>query len=182
MRQQTTGSCRGCCRGCCHCRGRVVVIAAALTSRRRSVRYLPPHQAPIAAARFTSRNKQETDSSRHSTAPPGAQNSLCGLDFRKVRQILLRLRQKISSIIDEAKERKLWVFEEGQSISSLESRQAWARPEPPTKRLILLSPSGDFNGSAQLRVCRVFRVRELAGRSGSSSETPPLNPPRRSKR
>ena len=28
---------------------------------------------------------------------------------------------------------------------------------------------------------RVFRVRELAGRSGSSSETPPLNPPRRSK-
>ena len=28
-------------------------------------------------------------------------------------------------------------------------------------------------------VFRVFRVRELAGRSGSSSETPPLNPPRR---
>ena len=28
---------------------------------------------------------------------------------------------------------------------------------------------------------RVFRVRELAGRSGSASETPPLNPPRRSK-
>ena len=26
---------------------------------------------------------------------------------------------------------------------------------------------------------RVFRVRELAGRSGSASETPPLNPPRR---
>ena len=26
---------------------------------------------------------------------------------------------------------------------------------------------------------RVFRVRELAGRSGSSSKTPPLNPPRR---
>ena len=29
------------------------------------------------------------------------------------------------------------------------------------------------------RVFRVFRVRELAGRSGSSSKTPPLNPPRR---
>ena len=28
---------------------------------------------------------------------------------------------------------------------------------------------------------RVFRVRELAGRSGSSSETPPLNPPKRPK-
>ena len=42
------------------------------------------------------------------------------------------------------------MFEEGQSISSLESRQAWTRPEPP-KRLILLSPSGDFNGSAQLQ-------------------------------
>ena len=28
-------------------------------------------------------------------------------------------------------------------------------------------------------VFRVFRVRELAGRSGSSSKTPPLNPPRR---
>ena len=33
----------------------------------------------------------------------------------------------------------------------------------------------------QDRVFRVFRVRELAGRSGSSSGTPPLNPPRRSK-
>ena len=69
----------------------------------------------------TSRNKQETDGSRHSTAPPGAQNSLCGLKFRKVRQILLRLRQKISPV--EAKERKLWMFEEGQLIFSLESRQ-----------------------------------------------------------
>ena len=29
---------------------------------------------------------------------------------------------------------------------------------------------------------RVFRVRELAGRSGPSSETPPPNPPKRSKR
>jgi hypothetical protein len=29
------------------------------------------------------------------------------------------------------------------------------------------------------RVFRVFRVRELAGRSGSASETPPRNPPRR---
>ena len=29
---------------------------------------------------------------------------------------------------------------------------------------------------------RVFRVRELAGRSGSASKTPPLNPPRRPKR
>ena len=91
----------------------------------------------------TSRIKQETDGSRHSTAPSGAQNALCGLDFRKVRQILLRLRQKISSI--EAKEPKLWMFEEGQSISSLESRQAWTRPEPP-KRLILLSPNGDSMG------------------------------------
>ena len=77
----------------------------------------------------TSRIKQETDGSRHSTAPSGAQNALCGLDFRKVRQILLRLRQKISST--EAKEPKLWMFEEGQSISSLESRQAWTRPEAP---------------------------------------------------
>ena len=32
------------------------------------------------------------------------------------------------------------------------------------------------------RVFRVFRVRELAGRSGSARKTPPLNPPRRSKR
>ena len=77
----------------------------------------------------TSRNKQETDGSRHRTAPPGAQNALCGFVFWKVRRILLlRLRQKISPI--EAKERKLWSFEEGQSISSLESRQAWTRPEP----------------------------------------------------
>ena len=30
-------------------------------------------------------------------------------------------------------------------------------------------------------VFRVFRVRELAGRGGSASEAPPLNPPRRSK-
>ena len=30
-------------------------------------------------------------------------------------------------------------------------------------------------GALRLRVFRVFRVRELAGRSGSSSETPPLN-------
>ena len=43
-------------------------------------------------------------------------------------RILLRLRQKTSSI--EAKERKLWAFEERQSISSLEPRQAWTRPEP----------------------------------------------------
>ena len=78
--------------------------------------------------RNTSRNKQETDGSRHSTAPPGVQNALCGLVFRNVCRILLRLRQKISSI--EAKERKLWSFEEGQSISSLESTQAWTRPEP----------------------------------------------------
>ena len=76
----------------------------------------------------TSRNKQETDGSRHNTAPPGAKTSLCGFVFWKVRRILLRLRQKISPI--EAKERKLWSFEEGQSISSLESRQAWTRPEP----------------------------------------------------
>ena len=57
---------------------------------------------------------QETDDSRHSTAQPGAQNALCGLDFWKVRQILLRLRQKISSI--EAKEPKLWMFEEGRAV------------------------------------------------------------------
>ena len=67
----------------------------------------------------TSRNKQETDGSQHSTTPPGAQKPLCGLTFRKACRILLRLRQKISSI--EAKERKLWSFEEGQSIYSLES-------------------------------------------------------------
>ena len=76
----------------------------------------------------TSRTKQETDGSRHSTAPPGAQNALFGLLFRKACRILLRLRHKISPI--EAKERKLWSFEEGQSISSLEPRQAWTRPEP----------------------------------------------------
>ena len=93
---------------------------------------------PVQLRFSTSRNKQETDGSRHSTAPPGAQNSLCGFVLRKVRRILLRLRQKISPI--EAKERKLWSFE----------------------------------------VFRVFRVRERAGRSGSSSETPPLNPPKRS--
>ena len=29
---------------------------------------------------------------------------------------------------------------------------------------------------------RLFQFRELAGRSGSASEAPPLNPPRRSKR
>ena len=32
-----------------------------------------------------------------------------------------------------------------------------------------------------IQVFRVFRVRELAGRSGSASETPPLNPPKRPK-
>ena len=84
--------------------------------------------AATARARPTSRNKQETDGSRHSTAPPGAQNAPCGFVFRKVRRILLRLRQKISPI--EAKGRKLWSFAEGQSNFSLESRQAWTRPEP----------------------------------------------------
>ena len=48
-------------------------------------------------SRNTSRNKQETYGSRHSTAPPGAQNALCGFVFRKVRRILLRLRQKKST-------------------------------------------------------------------------------------
>ena len=38
----------------------------------------------------TSRNKQETDGSRHSTAPPGAKNVLYGFVFRKVRRILLQ--------------------------------------------------------------------------------------------
>ena len=38
------------------------------------------------------------------------------------------IKTKISPI--GAKEPKLWPFEEGQSISSLESRQAWTRPEP----------------------------------------------------
>ena len=115
--------------------------------------------AVVSVGGGTSRNKQETDGSRHSTAPSGAQNALCGLDFRKARQILLRLRfKKISSI--EAKEPKLWMFEEGQSTSSLESRQAWTRPEPP-KRLILLSSSGDFNGSARLQ--KFFSTRD-AGR------------------
>ena len=58
------------------------------------------------------------------------------------------IKTKISSI--EAKERKLWMFEEGQLISSLESRQH--RPDQsPQNRLILLSPSGDFNRSAQLQ-------------------------------
>ena len=33
--------------------------------------------------------------------------------------------------------------------------------------------------AARCYCIRVFRVRELAGRSGSASETPPLNPPRR---
>ena len=36
----------------------------------------------------------------------------------------------------------------------------------------------DRSGGGRSRVFRVFRVRELAGRSGSSSETPPLNPPK----
>ena len=34
-------------------------------------------------------------------------------------------------------------------------------------------------GGSNGRQFRVFRVRELAGRSGSASKTPPLNPPRR---
>ena len=45
----------------------------------------------------TSRTKQETDGSPRSTAPPGAQTALCGLLFRKARQILLRLRQKTAN-------------------------------------------------------------------------------------
>ena len=98
--------------------------------------------------RATSRNKQETDGSQHSTAPPGAQNALCGFVFRKVRRILLRLRQKKISPI-EAKERKLWPFAAGQSISSLESRQAWTRPEP--QSLDFAVSCADFNGSAQLQ-------------------------------
>ena len=49
-------------------------------------------------------------------------------------------------------------------------------PQPP--------PWADLGSRARrrpsrLEYFRVFRVRELAGRSGSSSETPPLNPPRR---
>ena len=36
-------------------------------------------------------------------------------------------------------------------------------------------------GSDRRVVFRVFRVRELAGKGGSASEAPPLNPPRRSK-
>ena len=60
------------------------------------------------------------------------------------------IKTKISPI--EAKERKLWMIEEGRLIFSLESRQHRPDQSPQTpKRLILPSPSGDFNGSAQLQ-------------------------------
>ena len=48
----------------------------------------------------------------------------------------------------EAKEPKLWPFEEGRSISSLAVHWGQGKhgPDQSPKRLILLSPSGDFNG------------------------------------
>ena len=76
----------------------------------------PPQREWVIESFFTSR---ET----------AAESALCGLIFRKACRNLLRLRQKKNSSI-QAKERKLWAFEEGQSISSLEPRQAWTRPEP----------------------------------------------------
>ena len=104
----------------------------------------------------TSRNKQETDGSRHSTAPPGAKTALCSLVFRNVRRILLRLRQKISSI--EAKERKLWPFEEGQSISSLESRQHG--PDQSHKLLDLAVSKWRFQwGVPNFRIFSSLRMR-----------------------
>ena len=105
----------------------------------------------------TSRNKQETDGSRHSTAPPNAQNPFAAWILESPSNSAA-IKTKISSI--EAKERKLWMFEEGQLISSLESRQH--RPDQsPQNRLILLSPSGDFNGGAQLQI---FFSTQDAGR------------------
>ena len=52
-----------------------------------------------------------------------------GLNFPESPSNSAAIKTKKNSPI-EAKERKLWSFEEGQSISSLESRQAWTRPEP----------------------------------------------------
>ena len=88
----------------------------------------PPHQT-TKRARLSYKQKQARNrrqSTQHRAA--GCAKRSLRLSFQKVCRILLRLRQKISSI--EAKEQKLWSFEEGQSISSLESRQAWTRPEP----------------------------------------------------
>ena len=51
-------------------------------------------------------------------------------------------------------------------------------PHPP---IIPLTQIQKQSKNCPWAVFRVFRVRELAGRSGSSSKTPPLNPPRRSK-
>ena len=109
--------------------------------------------------RSTSRNMQETDGSRHNTAPSGAQNALCGLDFRKVRQILLRLRKKISSI--EAKEPKLWMFEEeGQSISSLGSvKAAYTRPETRAPKAV---KNARFLEVDYLRRSRRFLPKKIA--------------------
>ena len=59
--------------------------------------------------------------------------------------------------------------------ASSPQRQQYLRATREGTLVEALSPS------SWTRVFRVFRVRELAGRSGSASETPPLNPPRRSK-
>ena len=83
------------------------------------------HSIALLHKQKQARNRRQ--STQHRATGGCAKRSL-RISFRKVRQILLRLRQKTSSI--EAKEQKLWSCEEGQSISSLESRQAWTRPEP----------------------------------------------------
>ena len=104
---------------------------------------------PLRIAWSTSRNKQETDGSRHSTAPPGTQKRSLRLSFSE---------SPSNSAAIKTKKIAQSMLEEGQSICSMESRQAWTRPEPP-KRLILLSPSGDFNGSAQLQIFSPLRMR-----------------------
>ena len=52
--------------------------------------------------------------------------------------------------------------------------------ENQSRTFILLEPLFlRFEPFVKKNEFRVFRVRELAGRSGSASKTPPLNPPRR---
>ena len=69
------------------------------------------------------RNRRQSTQHRASEC---AKRSL-RLSFSKIPSNSAAIKTKISPI--EAKERKLWSFEEGQSTSSLESRQAWTRPE-----------------------------------------------------
>ena len=124
--------------------------------------FWPARSASVAAHPLaTGRNKQETDGSRHSTAPLSAQNALLRLSFfREVRRILLRLRQKKSA---QSKRRNESYGRLKKGSRFLHWSQGKHGPGQSHNRLILLSLSADFNGSAQLQQ---FFATLYAGRFG----------------